>query len=177
MADSFGKDIEEALEQGVQELPAMGLIVKDPFATMIVKGEKTWEVRTKHTKLRARIGIVKSGSKTVIGEVSLLDCIELTEHMLHTCFPLHKIQDINQVFKHTGNTDVQYYAWVLEKACQYDRPQPYQHPRGAITWVRLKPTDMKRSSSMTSSPALSITIVSQLCLEQNFWKRHTNCQP
>ena len=152
----------------LQELPAIGLVVKDPFATMIVKGEKTWEVRTKRTMMRTRIGIVKSGSKTVIGEVSILDCIELTDQMLDNGFAHHKIQDIDQVFNHTGNRDIQYYAWVLEKAQQYHRPMPYQHPPGAITWVRLKPIDMKRSSSLTTSPALSITPVSQLCLEQSF---------
>jgi hypothetical protein len=32
----------------------------------------------------------------------------------------------------------QTYAWVLEKPVTLKRPVPYQHPSGAIIWVKLE---------------------------------------
>jgi hypothetical protein len=32
----------------------------------------------------------------------------------------------------------QTYAWVLEKPRMLKRPVPYQHPSGAVIWVRLE---------------------------------------
>ena len=47
------------------------LKVKEPFASMIVKGEKVWELRRRHTFIRERIGIGVNGK--VIGYVDLYD--------------------------------------------------------------------------------------------------------
>lgn len=70
------------------------LIVRSPYARLIVQGRKTWELRSKATKIRGRIGIAEAGSKAVIGEVDLTGCIEG-----HTLFQLsehsakHHVED------------------------------------------------------------------------------------
>ena len=92
------------------------LIVKDPWATDIVKGYKTIENRTRPTNIKERIGIIKSGSKTVIGEVDLVDC---------------------KVDGNTNHFGRWIYAWILKNPLEYKQPKPYNHPRGAQIWVRL----------------------------------------
>ena len=87
------------------------LIVKDPYATWIVEGKKTKEYRTQSTNIRERIGIIKAGTKTIIGEVDLVgDMVD---------------------FNYGG------FAWLLKNPLKYKIPKPYKHPRGAQIWVRI----------------------------------------
>lgn len=118
-----------------QSFPSMGLIVKDPYATMIINGIKTWEIRTKRCSMRGPVGIILGGSKTVIGEASIIDVIPLTQQMIVDQFEHHCVSDLSKVFKHDTNN--KYYAWVLDHAYKYVTPMPYNHRAGAITWVRL----------------------------------------
>ena len=41
----------------------------------ILDGEKTWEIRGSRTKVRGQIGLIASGSGTVIGVGDLMDCV------------------------------------------------------------------------------------------------------
>jgi ASCH domain len=43
-----------------------GLIIDEPWISLIVSGEKTWEMRSRNTNVRGRIGLIRKGSKTVI---------------------------------------------------------------------------------------------------------------
>lgn len=86
------------------------LCVRPPYAGRIVAGEKEEEYRTQPTRIRGRIGIIESGSGTIIGEVDLFDCTE------------------------RGDWD---YIWHLRNAKRYQVPVPYVHPFGAVVWVRL----------------------------------------
>jgi hypothetical protein len=88
------------------------LIVKDPWATEIVKGQKTIEYRNRPTNIRERIGIIKAGSGCVIGEVDLVDCRE--------------------------DPPMTYFCWGLKNAKEYKKPKPYKHPRGAQVWVNIE---------------------------------------
>ena len=120
-----------------QSFPSMGLIVKDPYATMIINGSgiKTWEIRTKRCSMRGPVGIILGGSKTVIGEASIIDVIPLTHQMIVDQFEHHRVSDLSKVFNHDTNN--KYYAWVLDHPYKYVTPMPYKHRPGAITWVRL----------------------------------------
>ena len=66
------------------------LIVKPPFANYIVNGIKTIEYRSRKTNIRGRIGIIESGSSTILGDVQLVDCTYnpdiylLGEHNTHS---------------------------------------------------------------------------------------------
>ena len=117
--------------------PKLGLVVKHPFAEMIVSGAKTWEIRTKQSRVRERVAILLGGTKTAIGEVTLTDSFPVTRDMLCQNFEKHQIDDISAVFQHAHNHEVQYYAWVLECAEKYKDPKPYAHPVGAVSWVKL----------------------------------------
>lgn len=108
-----------------------GLIIKSPYIELILEGKKTWEIRGSRTNIRGTIGLIKSGSKKVFGEVDIVDCIELDINMYNKhCLELYGKQEKSLPYERT-------YAWVLKKPKIYDEPKDYVHPLGAIIWVNL----------------------------------------
>jgi len=110
------------------------LIIKKQFLDKIFSGEKSWELRSSRTHKRGRIALIESGSGTVIGECTLLDCVgPLTGKSYsanvskHCSFSLFQ----ERMYKNT-------FAWVLHSPKKYSSPKPYLHPQGAIIWVKLK---------------------------------------
>ena len=55
-----------------------GLLVKSPWVDFILNGKKTWEIRGSNTRIRGRVGLIKSGSGTVMGTVKIVGSQELT---------------------------------------------------------------------------------------------------
>ena len=49
------------------------LVVAEPWASLLVDGEKTWELRTTSTKVPGPIGIAAKGTGTIIGAVERID--------------------------------------------------------------------------------------------------------
>ena len=86
------------------------LCVRAPYAGRIVDGKKTEEYRSTATRIRGRIGIVESGTGTIIGEAELYDCTEIGDWR---------------------------YVWHLRNAKRYKTPRPYKHPFGAVIWVKV----------------------------------------
>ena len=55
------------------------LIIKEPWASKVVLGEKTMELRSRRTtKIGQEIYIAKAGTKTLIGRVTIEKCVQLT---------------------------------------------------------------------------------------------------
>lgn len=90
---------------------SLALIVRPPWARRIVRGEKREEFRSRPTRIRDRIGIIEAGTRTVIGEVTISDCL----------------QNPNGGF-----------AWILKDSLEYPVPIHYNYPKGAQTWVKLR---------------------------------------
>lgn len=108
-----------------------GLIIKSPYIELILEGKKKWEIRGSKTNIRGTIGLIKSGSKKVFGEVDLVDCIELNLDMYNEyCSELYGKKEEKMPYKRT-------YAWVVKNPKIYDSPKSYVHPMGAIIWVNL----------------------------------------
>jgi predicted transcriptional regulator len=106
------------------------LIVKDPWASMIVSGEKTIEIRTMRTKkIGKEIYIAKSGTKTLIGKVTIEKCLPLTANEFSQLADKHKAKGIYP--------KKQVYGWFLTKPIAFKDPLPYSHPQGAQMWVRI----------------------------------------
>ena len=106
------------------------LIVKEPWATMLVMGEKTLELRTTRTKkIGQEIYIAKAGTKTLIGKVTIESCQLLTDQEYHLLADKHKALG---VYPHR-----QVYGWFLTDAIPFEKPLPYTHPRGAQIWVKV----------------------------------------
>ena len=85
------------------------LIVKHPFAGYIVDDVKCIEYRSRPTKIRDRIGIIQSGTGTVIGDVILYYC---------------KYNDESKIFD-----------WYLSGARRYLNPVPVTMKRGPVVWM------------------------------------------
>jgi len=113
-----------------------GLIIDEPWIGLIVAGEKTWEMRSRNTQVRGRIGLIRKGSKTVIGVADLIGTLpKLSRSDLKASVAKHRVpaREIAEDFKHST-------AWVLERARSLQEPIPYRHPAGAVIWVNLDPT-------------------------------------
>ena len=111
---------------------ASALLIKPPWATMVVRGHKTIELRTSRThKIGHEIYIAKSGSKTLIGKVTITDCRPLTPQQILQLAPQHHALD----YKPPPNKTI--YGWFLSNPVAFAEPIPYPHPQGAQRWVRL----------------------------------------
>ena len=112
-----------------------GLIIDEPWISLIVLGKKTWEMRSRNTHMRGRIGLIRKGSKTVIGIADLVDTLpKLPKSELRASFAKHRVpeHEIDQNFKWST-------AWVLQRARSLQQPVPYHHPAGAVIWMNLDP--------------------------------------
>lgn len=110
------------------------LIVKEPWLSMILAGEKTWEIRGETCTFRERIGLIRKGSGHVFGTVEVVDALG----------PLSPSELLENADKHRATVAdlavMSYptpYAWVLEEPCTFLVPRPYVHPNGAVKWVNI----------------------------------------
>lgn len=110
-----------------------GLIIKEKWANLILDGEKTLELRGSNTKTRGTIGIIKSSTGKVWGEVDLIDSFLLDEESFNNLRDKHKVEIPFCEVKYKKT-----YAWVLENPKKYDEPIPYKHKLGCVKWVNLK---------------------------------------
>jgi hypothetical protein len=113
-----------------------GLLIKEPWITLILEGKKTWEIRGANTKTRGRIALIRSGSGLIVGTAELTDVIgpltldDLKRHRSKHQAPLDLL-DRGLRYRTT-------FAWVLNNARPLKKPKPYQHPQGAVVWVDLE---------------------------------------
>jgi hypothetical protein len=110
------------------------LLIRHPWIDKILDGEKTWEIRGSATSIRGTIGLVPSGSGTVIGVCDVVDCVgPLTAEAYR--------KNAKKAGMHPSEANLgwyrQTYAWVMTKPRYLKRPVPYQHPQGAVIWVCL----------------------------------------
>lgn len=111
------------------------LLIRRPWIDKILDGEKTWEIRGSRTSVGGQIGLIASGSGTVVGVCDLSGCIgPLTADEFR--------KNAKKAGKRPSEVTLGYYrqtyAWVLKNARRLQRPVPYKHPSGAVIWVRLE---------------------------------------
>jgi len=119
------------------------LLIRRPWIDMILDGQKTWEIRGARTSVRGQIGLIASRSGTVIGVCDLVDCIgPLTAEQFRKNGKKAGMRPSEATLGYYRQT----YAWVLEKPRLLKQPVPYQHPSGAVIWVRLDGKVVRRIS-------------------------------
>ena len=117
-----------------EDQPMRALLIRRPWIEMILDGQKTWEIRGARTSVRGRIGLIASSSGTVVGVCDLVDCVgPLTAEGFRKNAKKAGMSSNEATLGHYKNT----FAWVLEDPRILKRPVPYQHPSGAVIWVRL----------------------------------------
>jgi len=113
-----------------------GLVIKSPWTDLILKGKKTWEIRGSKTNIRGKIGIIESGTGTIVGTANLVDSLgplsvrEMNKH--------GKEHQLITPMKATEMPYAKTYAWVMEDVVLFKKPKPYKHPMGAVIWVDLE---------------------------------------
>ena len=110
------------------------LLLRHPHIDNILDGKKTWEIRGPKTLVRATIGLIASGSGTVVGVCDLADCIgPLTPEQYRKNAKKAGMRPSEAKLGWYRQT----YAWVVEKPRMLKHPVPYEHLPGAIIWVKL----------------------------------------
>lgn len=111
-----------------------GLVIAQPWIGMILRGEKSWEMRSQKVKRRGPFALIEKGTGTVVGLANLTDVQgpfspeQLAEHQDQHRVPA----TIYRATDYKWN-----YAWVLQDVQALPSPVPYQHKNGAVTWVEL----------------------------------------
>jgi hypothetical protein len=111
------------------------LIIDDPWISKIYAGIKPWEMRTRPTKIRGRIYLIKKGSGVISGEAFLYDSppYSFNREGLIKNKDKHCIDYENNWNKYKKWR----YPWVFKDIKEYDKPIPYDHPQGAVIWVKI----------------------------------------
>lgn len=112
-----------------------GLVVDEPWIGLILAGQKTWEMRSRHTQRRGLIALIRKSSGQVVGIAQVtatrgpLSLSELEESFDRHRVPLEEFRSGRAV---TWNI-----AWELASATSLLQPVRYRHPPGAVIWVDL----------------------------------------
>jgi len=111
-----------------------GLVIRPQWIELILKGKKTWEIRGAKTAMRGTIGLIPSGSGTIVGVCEVIDCVgPLSASGFRTNAAKAGMLPSEAQLGHYAKT----YAWVLQSPRRLEKPVRYQHPAGAVIWVRL----------------------------------------
>ena len=126
---------------GVEEFGPRGLLVRDPYASQLLNGEKVWEIRGRSTQIRGLVVIVKSGTGRAFGTANLvrvLGPLELEDLLTAPELPREEREELRR----DGLPYSKTYAYVFSNPRWFERSVPYRHPSGAVTWVRLPELDL-----------------------------------
>lgn len=110
------------------------LVIREPWINLILEGRKTWEIRGSNCNIRERIGLVRSGSRLVVGTVEIVNARgpltfdEFSANVAKHCMPPSAFYSLPYRDK---------YAWILADPKALAEPFPYEHPRGARIWVEI----------------------------------------
>jgi len=51
------------------------IVIDEPWVSQVLRGDKAWEMRSKPTRHRGPVGIIRKGSGQVVGTASLIDSL------------------------------------------------------------------------------------------------------
>jgi hypothetical protein len=106
-----------------------GLVIDQPWGGLIANRKKTWEMQTRPTTVRGWIGLVGKSAGTVIGMPCLTGSPPaLSQQAHHLPFNKHRVP-----LGHRGKFLT---PWALARSFTLPGPVPYQHPSGAVPWVK-----------------------------------------
>ena len=112
-----------------------GLIIKKKWIDKILYGDKILEIRGSQTKkIDQMIYILESGSRRVRGKCLISGCIPIdTEEKWEELKSSHCV-DIS--YKELLKIYKKPYAWILENVEAMSDDLYYEHPKGAVIWLK-----------------------------------------
>ena len=119
--------------EAVEQLPEWALIVREPYASYIVSGIKTWEIRRYRPRHRGRIGIVSK--EGLLGTVELVTVHGpfTVEELLHKEHWERHRADETFLRKYARGEPL--YVWELRAPHRFPKPIPIVRPRGPVVWL------------------------------------------
>ena len=108
--------------------------IREPYIGLILRGLKTWEMRSTRATHRGLVGLIKTGSGHVVGVARLVGSLPpLTAQNYAEKEPFHRVAPPEQA----GAIERKWvHPWVLANVRRLTRPVPYKHA-GGVTWVNL----------------------------------------
>ena len=113
--------------------------VNECWASLILSGKKTVEIRTRNTLKRGTVYVARSGLGEVWGQVDILDSTRLTREEWHSHASAHRIGTRTNPSILPPFPSPPPYAWHLSNATRYSNPVPMDRPQGPVTWVAFIP--------------------------------------
>jgi hypothetical protein len=110
-----------------------GLVIDAPWISLILSGQKDWEMRSTGTTHRGWFGLIWKGMGSVYGVARLtgvgapLSMEEMVEVFEHHRIPEEMIR--------SGAVAKWNRPWFLADVIRLPTPVRYKHPNGAVTWV------------------------------------------
>ncbi len=112
-----------------------GLIIRPEPLEKILRGQKTWEMRSRPVAIRETIALVRKGSKAIYGVADLVACHgPLTPDERRAARHLHGIDPDR--WRSDPSIAKYDYAWELANVRRLEAPIPYIH-RGGVQFVTL----------------------------------------
>lgn len=111
-----------------------GLIVKKKWLDLIITGKKDLEIRGSDTEKQGeKIYLLESGSHRIVATCVIastypISCSDWSEERDHHCVDI-SYTDLKKIYKKP-------YAWVLKDVRPIEDPWYYDHPAGAVIWVK-----------------------------------------
>ncbi len=111
-----------------------GLIVKKRWLNLILSGKKTIEIRGSNTKkIGQPIYLLESGTNLVKGTCIIdstypISCSDWSEEREKHCVDI-SYSELKKRYKRP-------HAWVLRNVKLTEEEWKYEHPKGAIIWVK-----------------------------------------
>ena len=111
-----------------------GLIVKPKWCSKILNDGKCLEVRGSQTsKINIPLYLLESGTRRVRGTFMISKCIPATKENWESLKPLHQVdiswEELLKIYKKP-------YFWQLNDVKIWDDVSYYEHPQGAVIWVK-----------------------------------------
>src|SRR5450759_1528739 len=109
-------------------------IIREPWISLILRGEKTWEMRSQPAAHRGLIGLIRKGSGQVVAVAQLVNSLPpLNVESYADTEHFHRVPRSEQGAVIEAGW---IYPWVLDGVQPLNSPVPYVH-RGGVTWVNL----------------------------------------
>jgi hypothetical protein len=110
------------------------LLIRQPWLELILSGEKTWEMRSKPTKIRHRILLAEQGTGLCSGQAIISGCVKIERADVARHADKHQVRRPAGIAIIDNYQDI--YAWQLQEVTRLSVQQPFKHPPGAVIWVR-----------------------------------------
>lgn len=112
------------------------LVIREPWASLIITGSKIWEIRGHATKIRGTVGIIAGGTGTILGTA---DLVSVSGPLSQDAYERAWAERGARAYEVTPLPYAHTFAWVFTNPERLPIPLPYAHPNGAVIWVKLLP--------------------------------------